>query len=349
MPRANLTRQLAEAVASAFEVAGFAPADLLKGQIHFTDLPWQAPPLHATAKLAGVPLHEYLDCPLPVDSAKLYDYYDAGLSLLHCGPEEITDSTGYKGLRWALPGLRPGERNLVLPLYDGWPAGDTNTGPIFALEMAHLFRTSAEDVQDFVEDDDNYHAVTPHGVVGIVDGFVSVQAENWDMSLAGAVPAMLEQPRGLLTTTCAYDTIARLRSALYEAPEKFTEFVGVDLALQTLRILSNGHLCRELQAAVEQMSRAGFRRRAKIEAYKQAIGVMEDWLLSDRTKIGMLQEILMPTHMNLQMFSRVILDPKKVLPAVLSARTEQRILHALRERLARVDYTNQRATKDSNG
>jgi hypothetical protein len=340
MARATRSSVLAKAVASAFQSAGFAPADLLKGQITITDMPWQAPPLRSTAPLGGLPFSAYLDSPIPVNTAKVYEFYGQTLALLRHAPDEVADETGYKVLSRVLPHAGSGDRRLALPLPEGWPAGESFMGPMFALEVAHLLRTSASGLLDFVEDADNYYVEIAQGKVGIVAGYVSMCADDWDISSAGMVPALLEMPRGQVTTTCLYDTIARLRSALYEAPEKFQEFEGVDLGLQTLRILSDGQICRDLQQAIEQMSLVAFKRRLKVETYRKAIEIMEDWHLTDRVKISMLQELLIPSYMHLELFSRKILDPRRIMPSVLSTKTEQRVLKVLRHEMEKASYAD---------
>jgi hypothetical protein len=242
MAKASRTRTLAKAVASAFQAAGFAPADLLKGQINITDMPWQAPPLRSTALLGGLPLHTYLDAPIAVNVERLHEFYGQTLALLRHAPEDVADEEGYRNLSRIFPHVTAGERRLALPLPEGWPAGEVYMGPMLALEVAHILRTSAAGVSHFVEDADNYYVEIEQGKVGIVGGFVSMCADDWDISSAGMVPALLEMPRGQATTACLYDTVARLRSALHESPEKFQEFEGVDLALQALRILSDGQI-----------------------------------------------------------------------------------------------------------
>lgn len=339
MAKINRVKVLAEAIASAFEAAGYAPAELLQGPIKLTDMVWQAPPLRVTTMFEGLPFSDYIDYPLPMDSEAVFDFYRLTLFSLHACPEEAVDENGYKGLTRLFKGAKIGERNLAFPLYDSWPAGDHNTGPMFALEAARLFYTSSDAVKSFKDDESNYHAVTPWGTVGIVDGFIAGAKESWDVDCSGLVQGLLEMPRGRADMTCMYDTIARLRSALYEEPDRFASFETLDLALQALRILTNGETCRELHKSVEQMSLAGFRRRAKIAAYEQCLDVMASWRLTDRAKISMLQEILIPQYMTLPEFSRKILDPSRIFPAVLTTKTEERIKRVLQYELDKVQYT----------
>lgn len=341
MAKLNRVKLLAEAVASSFEAAGYGSAELLQGPIVITDLVWQTPPLEVAQDYWGVPFQDYLDYPLMVDSLKLHEFYGRGLFLLRHGPEEITTMEGYRGLSKVIINCLKGERKLALPLYENWPEGEPHTGPQFALEVARLFKTSSDVVSEFISDRDNYYVSTPWGKVGIVDGFVSQSADLWDVSCKGLVPGMLEKPRGKSSMDCHYDVLARLRSALHQEPARFPDFEMVDLGLQALRVLSDGGICREIQQALSQMSAKAFKRRLKITAYQQAIDVMMSWSLTDRVKISMLQEILMPTYMSLPEFSRKIFDPYKIMPAVLPRKSEARILQTLKNELSRVQRTHQ--------
>jgi hypothetical protein len=341
MAKLNRVKLLADAVARSFEVAGFSPADLLGGPIAITELPWQAPPLKVERLYWGMSFSSYLDYPLAVKSEELFEWYRNGLYWLKHSPEMMGDSEGYFQLTKLFVNTRAGERKLALPLPDGWPTGEYSTGSIFALEVARLFKTSSKDLLGFSEDDSNYYAETPWGKVGIVDGYVSEHRELWDVSCAGLVEGLLESPRGCLTTSCLYDTIARLRSVLHEEAGRFTDFEMVDYALQALRVLADGEICRELHQALTGMSAAGFKRKARIKAFEEALATMLSWSMTDRVKISTLQELLVPTHMNLAEYSRKILDPYKIMPSVLSTRVEARIVATLRHELLKATNADQ--------
>lgn len=341
MAKLNRVKLLADAVARSFEVAGFSPADLLGGPITITELAWQAPPLKVERLYWGVPFSSYLDYSLTLDSAALFEWYKNGLYWLKHAPETIADTEGYLGLSKLIFNAKPGERKLALPLPEGWPSGEHSTGPMFALEVARLFKTSCKDVTEFFEDDSNYFVRTPWGTVGIVEGFVSEHQDVWDISCVGLVQGLLEGPRGFTATSCLYDTIARLRSVLHQEAGRFPDFDMVDYALQALRILADGEICKELHRALEGMSAAGFRRKARIKAYEEAVSTMLSWSLNDRAKISTLQELLVPTYMSLAEYSRKILDPYKIMPSVLSNKVEARILSNLRHELAKAINADQ--------
>jgi hypothetical protein len=329
MARFNRTLQLAKAVADSFEKAGFMPADLLQGPINLTDLAWQAPPLVCEESLHGIPLHNYLDYPMELSSEAAYEWYRLTLFNLLSAPEEVADDAAYKGLSKFLPKAKMGERRLALPLGEGWPAGSANTGPVFAMEVARLFRTSCTKVSEFVHTADDYYAVTPWGRVGIVDGFVH-DMPGWDTDCRGHVQSLLEMPRGQISVLCQYDTVARLRGLLHENHEKFDEFAAVDYALQALRILANGNLCRELHQAIEALPLEAFKRRRRREAFEQALAVMENHTFTDRVKVSMILEMLVPAHWQLQVFARKIYNVQTVMPSVLSEKTESRIIRTLK-------------------
>lgn len=340
MAKLKRTKLLAEAVAASFEAAGFSPSDLLQGQIRITDLPWQAPPLLCEAPLGGVPLHEHLAYPLGADAEELYRFYLDTLAGLKTDPENIATPEGYKGLARVLPRATAGERNLALPVPDGWPAGTYSTGAMFAMEVARLFFTSTIHCSAFVSNANDYYATTPWGDVGVKAGLPTACQDLWDLPCLGHVQGMLELPRGLLSTNCSYDIVARLRSALHESPEAFAEFEGVDYALQALRILAGSGLSQELKTAVERMSLTAFKRKARIKAFEEAVSVMQSWHLTDRAKVSMLMEILVPTHFTLPEFSRKVLNPLKVLPAVLANKTERRILATLKHELEKAEHAH---------
>lgn len=338
MARLNRVSVLTDAVAAAFSTAGYSPTDLLQGPISITDLPWQAPPLRAVCPLLGVPLHEYLDYPLPLNAEELHAFYIRGLELLRFGPEEFSTRDGHRGMGLVFFKLSPGERKLAFPLPEDWPVGTHATGAMFAMEVARVFRTSCAKTTGFVEDESNYYAETPWGLIGLKDGRPTSYAAAWDADCSGAVQGMLEMPRGILNVTCHYDLIARLRSVLHENLEKFREFEGLDYALQALRIMSDGQLCKELVRSVESMSLVEFKRKARLTAFKEALGVMEDWQYSDRVKVSMLLEILVPTHYHLKDFSRKLFDPRRILPSVLPRKAETRMLTTLRQEIRKLTH-----------
>jgi hypothetical protein len=333
----NRILQLAEAVAASFESAGYTPGDLLQGPVKITDLPWQAPPLRAVESLRGVPIHEYLDYPLGFRPEEAYFAYNSTLDSLVHDPGLTANRDGYLWVRRALPGASPGERKLTFPLPDGWPGHDHTAQGVFAMEMVRAFLLYADRCSGFFQDDDNYRIMTEWGPIGIEGGAVIGSPDAQVDAFKGYVSGMLEAPRGQVTSLCHYDLLARLRSTLHEEPDRFVEWQGTDTALQALRLLCEGKPLTALLKAVSDMSVEAARRRLRVTAFKEAVGIMESWNYTDRTKISMLQELLVPSFMSLNDFAKKIMDPYKILPAVLPRKTESRILSYLRYVLKKAD------------
>jgi hypothetical protein len=68
--------------------------------------------------------------------------------------------------------------------------------------------------------------------------------------------------------------------------------------------------------------------------------IMGDWHLTDRVKVSMLQELLIPSYMPLERFARKILDPRRVMPSVLSRKTEARIIAVLTQERDKASYAD---------
>lgn len=338
MQGTSKTRVLVELIVKSYAGAGCTPAQLLQGPINITDLTWQAPPLQTDCTLGGEPLGIFLDSPVAVELAALQQFYMEGLFHLRNHPDEVSSRQGFKRLSKMLPRSPAGERNLIFPLPEAWPVGTPTTGQSFALDAAWLCKTSVAEVSRFVSDASNYYAVTPAGVIGVVDGRPSMYPETWDVDCSGMVQSMLAMPRGLADAECHYDLVDRLRSVLHAEPERFLEFEGTDWALQALRILADGETCKPLLVAVQGMTVQVFQRKAKVTAFDECIQVMEDWQYTDRTKIAMLLDILVPTHLTIGQFCSKILDVQRNLPAVLSSKKEGRIMYMLRKMQGKADH-----------
>lgn len=326
---------LATLVAKAFNRLGFTARDLLTGQIVHTDLPWQCPPLESQAPLEGIPFSRYLEYPAKINSEKLYDFWTTGLDDLWHRPTHAIGANGWRGAPSALPGMADGERALRLSIPDGFPeAVDPYAGIIFSLEVAKIFLMSEPTLKNFTTDASNYYVTLANGVqVGVVDGKPACQS-FWEFNVEGMVDSYIEAPRGAITTACRYDLLAKIRSVLWEQAEKFAEFEGLDLALQTLAIRSQNRLCSELQRAVEHMPVARFIDGKKIKAVEEAIALMEAWSMNDRIKITSMQEILVPEVLTASQFQRSIFNTYLTIPPVLAASTEKKILTFLRNKKA---------------
>jgi hypothetical protein len=322
-------RDIAAAVTQAFEKAGFTPADLLQGPIGLTDLAWQTPPLRTTAMLAGLPFTSYVDYPLNMDASAFYDFYSQTLYDLHDDPGRVCGAQGYRRWQFFAAGVPLGERQLRLPVPQGWPNQmETTTGHLFAAECAELAHTSIT-CGDLIEDDSNFYVETEHGEIGIVAGSPSIYGDLWDSDVSGTVPLLTTQNRGLLDTNCMYDILARVRSVLYENMGRFVEFEGLDYALQTLRVMTSGRLCSELLAQIQGMSVKAFKQKRRLAIVEECLEVMSAWRFSDREKLGVIFEKLVPEVMNMSEYQRKVYDPYRMV-TVLQAATEQKIVNRLK-------------------
>lgn len=321
---------LAAAITQSFQEAGFLPDDLLQGQIVHTDLPWQAPPLKSEATLLGLPVTTYLDYPVKADTEAFYSFYCEALSLLHRAPSKAIGSVGWRGFSSCASKINSGERLLRITVPEGFPEDmSVFAGHRFAVEAAHFARGSLL-ITGHLEDANNYWVDTAWGRIGIENNLPTAYAGIWDLSSEGQLHEMLHTPRGLISTACIYDVLAKVRSVLYENMERFPEFEGVDAAIMALRVMTQGNNCRELLRGIENMSRAAFFRKQKIATLEECIGIMEQWGLNDRTKISMLFERLVPQVLNMAQYQLKIINPYKVMPTVLSNKTEQRIISTLK-------------------
>lgn len=340
MKRPNRASALAKAIVQAFQNAGFSPDDLLKGQIVHTDLPWQAPPLRSQATLGGLPLSAYLDYPLKVSEEAFYNFYCEALAALGQNPAAAIGGAGWRGLAAGAANLVTGERLLRFTIPEGFPENmDHFAGHRFAIEAAH-FASVSQVTKGHLEGPNDFWYETEFGVIGIANGLPTAYSDLWDLSCEGHLEEMLSAPRGLISTACHYDILAKVRSVLYENIDKFEEFEGVELALQALRVMSNGRLCHELLQGIEGMSRVAFYRRRKIAILEECIEIMERWNLNDRMKISMLFERLVPEVMNMMVYQRKIIDPYRVLPAVLSVKTEARIIWNLKHMKEKLEHAH---------
>jgi len=340
MAKTQRVNDLAKAVTRAFQSAGFGPDTLLKGQIVHTDLLWQVPPLRTQATLAGLPLTSYLDYPIKANAEAFYDFYCEGLAALGQNPALAIGSAGWRGLSKCLSTASSGEKLARFSIPEGFPEDmDPFAGHRFAVEAAHFAKSSMV-ISAHVETANDFWCDTAFGRIGVVEGLPTAYADLWDLNCEGLLDEMLTAPRGLRSTACHYDILAKARSVIYENVDKFVEFEGIDLALQALRVLTDGRLCTELLQGIEGMSRAAFFRKRKITILGECIDIMEQWSLNDRTKISMLFERLVPEVLNMADYQRRIIDPYKVLPAVLTLKTEARIINSLKYLKEKLQHAN---------
>lgn len=307
-------------VVHALAKAGLSQQELLTGPLQYTDLMWQAPPLHSEATVNGIALYHILDRPRRVNVDRLYDFWSNVLSKLRNAPQQVLDREGFKQTSYVIQASTQGERQLAFAMPDGHPFAISEYAAVsFSLECAHLLHTSCGTLTDFVSDDSNYFAVTREGYeIGVRDGLPIQGAEEWDMPCIGSVPALLAQTRGQPYVGCDYDLLAKLRSALWERQGSIAEFEGLDLALQTLRVLGQGRHLPEVQRKIVHLKADIAVSKHRISVIKQANELVGLFAISDRARIKAIRSLLVPDFMSATEFKAKIYYLPSNIPATIT-------------------------------
>lgn len=323
----SLAKVLARQVVEALVVIGLTQEDILQGPIEFTTLPWQVPPLVVDAPLFGVPLSGYIDRAVYVNTDALTTLWSEALGNMKNHPDKVLTHDGYRAGSNALPNVRLFERPLYLSLPEGFPGGITDLGAVMlSLECAHVMRANSK-LSGFVSDEDNYYAITNHGIeVGVKSGLPTMYDDVWDVPVDGMVQEMLRAPRGTVFEGCDYDIIAKVRSIVYTFRTQFRDYEAVDWSLQTLRVIGGA---RELLAAVFNIKVVRYERKVRRTALEEAVSTVKQLSMTDRQKIEVLKHLLVPEVISSGTFSKEIYPFNKLPPPVLSARTAEKISAAV--------------------
>lgn len=278
----------------------------MPGRIEITDLPWVAPPLACRATLCGVPLSEYLGVPMAIEEHQLQRFWVKTLDDLWYRPTMVIRRGTFANCSWAMPKVKLGQRALLFSVPTGYPASlEVTAGALFSLELANIAAASLP-VLDLVSDDDNYHAVLADGqIIGVKNGRIACDSP-WDMNVSGMVPDLLETSRGEADYTCRFDQLASIRSVLNVHRKRFPEFEGIDYALQALRLLSLGGHCPELVTQMRLMPLDLPRLRQAEQALRDSIGVLDDMGMSDRSKLQIWHNLLVPEVISASKFKQHI-------------------------------------------
>lgn len=323
MARLNREGALANAVARAFKQAGFVATDLLQGQIMLTELPWQCPPLVCTELLDSYAFEDYINYPLSISIGEMGIFWKRGMAGLFANPASVVTARGWRNLSPVLSAA-DGERALRFSIPEEFPQFTPLSGHIFTMELVQLLLNSAP-VDSFVSDADNFYITSDAAIFGIKDGLIYQASDDW-APVNGIVDSLATNPRGQIRTTSRYDLLAKVRSLLYEYPERFEEFTGIDYALQALGMLSKDRLCSSLQDAIAGMLPDDFEARRKITIIDEAYELLSIWSSNDRIKLVSLHEMLVPDVYSETTFSTRIFDLNvDVLPAVLADKTMAKI------------------------
>lgn len=299
-------RSLAKAVSAAFAASALTEEEKNPGRVELTDLPWAAPPLECHATLGGAPLMDYLNVPMNIDERLLRRFWSKTLEDLWLRPSSSMRRGVYANCSWGTPRLRLGQRAFLFSVPPGFPAQlDMSAGAMFSIEVARAAASSLP-VLDVVSDEDNYYAITAEGsVFGVKNGRPAC-ASSWDTSVAGMVPDMLATTRGEPDFTCRFDQLAALRSVLHQNRKLFPEFQGLDYALQALRLLTLSEHCPEL---VTQMRMAPLdlpRLKLAERALRDALSIIDDLSMSDRVKLQIWHNALVPDVISATKFKQHI-------------------------------------------
>lgn len=329
MRQATLASTLALQVSEALVKVGMTQDDILVGEIKHTDLPWQIPPLLVEAPLFGVPLADYFSRSISVNAEALLVLWGDALMGMRNNPSKILDFDGYRSSSYVIPGVRTNERQLYLSLPAGFPHGIEDLAAVtLSLEAAHLLHGNVR-VREFVSDDDNYYAVLPDGIeVGIKEGLPTVASDIWDMPVSGMVQEMLRMPRGAVWEGCDYDIIAKVRSVIWDYQKIFPEFEALDWALQALRVMDGQ---KEMLSAIYNLKKTAYNRKVRIEALADAVRVSNQLSISDRQRIELLRNLLVPLVITSGQFTKLIYSYHSTVPAMLAEKVLNRIRSAVQD------------------
>ncbi len=333
--REEPTSALLWPVLQALARVGVTQDDIFSGPIKFTELDWLTPPLMSKDTLGGIPFHEYLTPFLPwVNGAELYGFWVETLSLAHTAPHQLyTKEKGWRRLSRVMPvAFRPGWRKLWLPLPPGLPYIDDYMGALLSVDVAHVARLSGLCVGDFVETENDYYGTLASGdVIGLRRG-VPALPSPFDIPALGMVSDMLETTRGELWAGCDYDVLSKLRSCIWEHRDKLPEFDGLDLACQTMRVLSEGKGTAYIAECVRSLKRREEKLKVDAVVLRRCKDLV-DWPgVSDARKIEGLRSMLVPAVMTITEFRREFYS-KDDPPAMVSDKVMTRIQASLRSRL----------------
>jgi hypothetical protein len=303
---AGQVRALAKAVADAFAASNLTLEEKNPGKIEVSDLPWQAPPLLAPQLLNGAPLQDYLDTPLNLKTEDLLRFWKATDEMMWSTPGRLLNRGALAPCGKFMPKVKVGQRALRFSVPSGYPAYlEETTGLILALEVAHTAVTSLP-VARVVSDDDNYYAEIDGQILGVKAGRPAIDSA-WRQPYPGMVQEFLSMPRGDAKTDCAYDQIASLRSVLHMHRKSFPRnFDAIDLALQSLRLLTMGSYCPELVQSMYVAPIDAARQREVERTYRDSIETMRDKSLSDRVKLQVLHSLLVPSPLSAGKFKQHI-------------------------------------------
>lgn len=317
---------LAKAVSAAFAASNLTPEQKHPNIIEITDLPWSAPPLITDLRLGGVPLQDYIDGPVPLAEDHLASIWRRALADMWLQPGRLVTRGVLQKSIELMPGAANGHRAFRFSIPVGYPGQlDQEAGIIFTLELVHAIRVSMG-FDRLVENESNYYVKLHSGqIIGIQDGRIACESP-WTMDVSGEVSEMLRMSRGQTHYRCDFDQIAAVRSVLHVHRKSFPDnFDALDLALQTLRIVSEKLAVPALVHEMRVQPIDLYRMKEKARTIADAIEVMSA-SMPDRDKLNVLKASLVPGIIGNSVFKQHIFSgpvfpfalPQQKLESILS-------------------------------
>jgi hypothetical protein len=299
-------RSLAKAVSAAFAASALTDEERNPDRIEIPDLPWTAPPLRCSATLGGVPLSDYLNVPMALDETLLHRFWVKTLDDLWHRPSSAIRRGAFANCAQGMPKLKVGQRAFLFSTPAGFPAQlDSSAGAMLSIEVAHAAAQSLP-ILDVVSDEDNYYVVMPdERIIGVRAGKPACDSP-WGDRVSGMVQEMLEMSRGEPDYTLRFDQLAAMRSVVNVHRRRFPEFQGLDWGLQALRILTLGGHCPELMTQMRMTSMELPQLRRNEQILRDCLAIVDDLSLSDRSKLQIWQNYLVPEVISVSRFKQVI-------------------------------------------
>lgn len=327
----DILRDLVRELVGVLGRLGMSSKDILQSKVEDLPFVWQVPPIRGEYPIGLTDLCSILNRSARVSVDGLYNLWQEGLDGLLNAPHVVVMSGRFRKGSSALPTLSPGERNLRLPVPEGFPLDMSGfAGHMFSLDCANLLRHSYE-TSRFVDDEDNYFAELHDGrIIGVQDGFPAGPS-LWDTPATGRVDSMLRSGRGVTFEGSEYGLLSRLRCLLWQNKEKIKDFEAFDWVLQALRVLYDGESPRAVLRAIENLKSDSLAWEARVSALQECVDMLSLLALSDRAKILSMHGLLVPLVCSPSEFSANIYQGPP--PAMVSEKVRDKISRFLETKL----------------
>jgi hypothetical protein len=319
-------------VSAAFSRAGITKEVLYNGPVKHTELVWQNPPLKPErVYVDNIPISEYYAVSMDIDTIELVNFYKFTLRLMKSQPKLLFKRGDFLGITKVFGKTYVGQRAFRFSVPEGYPSViDDYSALVFALEVVDL-AVNALPITCF-EDTNSYYVKLGKDYVGVKDGLICGVPE-WPMNYSGLVQDFLNMPRGASTTLCLYDTLAKIRSTLWEHKSLFGEnFLGLDYLIQLLRVLDKHNIVGEvLKAGKVVHVRAMVSSEEQLSIVKKCIATMKLINMSDKSKIRTIKSELVPLVMASTAFNKEVYNTYHPIPFSVSEKVSARVFNKLLE------------------